>query len=246
MNIHGDKSKVMIMDLPIDGAGSNIVRGALVTPGVTAATDMGVFIVSGAAGADVIGYIDELHDFSADGDSTPEVATKSYVQHKVAFFLSTPILEAEYDLTDVITATGGSTTSVTATSLEDDIDGGWIYFVSGTAIGQLAYITAAASGTATLATITTAPVASDTFIKLVNPSKQAVKLTTTRDKIGSDAAAGSWTVAIIKHQFTHDGISGRWIDLDPLKHHNLQGLNNRNVKFRTLLVPSNTAYNRID
>lgn len=246
MKIYGDNPNIMLMPLPVDGAGVDVEKGALMTFGVTAATDMGVYIVSGAAGADVVGLLGNLHDFSDTGDSTPEVATKSYVTHEIELFCGVPILAVEYDLTDVIDATGGSANTITATSLEDNIDGGWIYIVSGTGIGQLAHINSAASGTATLATIDTAPVSADTFIKILAPNIQAVKLNTARTKIGSDAAAGSWTVHILKNQFTHRGVTGRWIDLDPLLHHNLQGLDSRDVKFRSLVIPRNTAWNTID
>jgi hypothetical protein len=229
--------------LPIDGGGSDIQNGALVGPGLTAEQDMSVWILAAADGADAIGIITELHDFSVTGDSTPESAA-AYVNRRVVPILPGQEVGVEYDISDTVAATGASTTSVTATSLEDNLDGGWLYFPTGDAIGQLAYIIASAAGTATVDTLTTAVASGDTFIKIMRPGKTLIKMNAARTKLGSDAAAGTWTARVIKNQIKYDN-SAVWEDLDPAKYSNKQ-LNGLNPVFRAIVVPVNTYYNPID
>jgi hypothetical protein len=238
------RDRPTLFNAPIDGGGSDIKKGALVASGITAEQDLGVLILSGADGANAFGVLNELHDFSEVGDSTPE-AVANYVKGFTQPLMPGDLLEVSYDFTDTLVSTGGSTTAVTITSLEDNLDGGWLFCISGDAIGQLAYILAGdTSGVTTV--LTTAPANGDTWIKLPPALKaqNLVKLTTDRTRIGTDAAAGSWKVFIRKHEYQVDG--NHWIDLDPGLHSNLQlwKLNSSGVKvlkdgvrFRSILSP---------
>jgi len=237
MKHYGNVPNTQILSLPIDGNGSDIPNGALIGPGVTAGTNMGVFALAAASGLDAVGIKHGLHDFSEVGDSTPESAA-DFVKGSIIALLPGHWVEIEYDLTSVITATGASTTSTTATSLEDNIDGSWLYYVSGDAIGQLAYVTASASADATHEAITTAPAAGDTFIKIMGLGKKLLTMNSARTKMASTAAVGTWTATVIKNQIRYTGSKG-WEDLEPGTHHNLQGLNGKNVEFRAIVSPHN-------
>ena len=228
--------------LPLDGNGSDIPDGVLLTPGVTAGTDLGVFIISGAAGDDVIAVKEGIHDFSEVGDSAPEDVV-THVLGRVNFLYPGTILAAEYDQSDTETADGGSSgTTLTVTSLEDNIDSSWIYVVSGDAIGQLHYVDSSASGSCTFgSTPTTDLGTADTFIKILRRGHALIKLNTARAQIGTDAAAGSGQFRVLVNQYQAKGTNG-WEDLDPTKHDGLTGLNTRFPRFRSLMVPENSWF----
>lgn len=235
-----------LIKLPIDGGGADINDGALIGPGTTAGTNLGVFVKAAASGADAIGVLEGLHDFSVVGDSAPEDVV-SHVLQFVNLALPGSIIAAEYDDTDSITADGGSSgTTLTITSLEDNIDSSWIYVVSGNAAGQLHYVDASAAGSCTLgSTPATAIGTSDEVIKILRPGHGLLKMNTAGDKLGSDAAAGTFVARVIKSQVRYAGSAG-WEDLNPTKHDGLTGLNGKQPKFRSLIVLANSFFTPID
>lgn len=235
-----------MVKVPLDGNGSDIVDGALIAPGTTAGTDMGVFHLAGADGTDAVGVLEGLHDFSVVGDATPEdglVHPLGYVN----LLLPGCVLACEYDTDGVVTCDSSvDTTSVTATSLEDNIDSSWVYFVSGTGIGQLAYVDASASGDATIkAALATAHAENDTFIKVLRLGHALLVMNSARTKLTSTAAVGTWTARVLRNQIRYNGSNG-WEDLSPITHHGLVGLNGKAVKFRAIVVPCNTFFSPID
>jgi hypothetical protein len=78
--------------------------------------------------------------------------------------------------------------------------------------------------------------AADTCIKILRLGHQLVKINTNADKIGSDAAVGSWTVCILENWFEADGYPLQM--LNPVKH---DALTLTGARFYAKLLARNTA-----
>lgn len=248
--IHSASSKSTIVKFPIDSNGTTLVAGALLTMGVTAGSNMGALIISGAAAADAVGVLLGL-DFpqaangplAAEADSTIETGVTRTLR-EVELLHPGDLVAVEYDQTDTVALASGSTTTGVVTS-SDEETGCWHYFTAGAGIGQLAYIKSYNTDTATYkSALTTDPSASSPFlIRIVAPGRTLVKLNSTADKLGTDAGEGTADVLVLKNEFTYDGAPG-WLELDYTKHHNLQ-LNGLNPKFRAILAFTNCAVSPI-
>lgn len=211
----------VIVKVPIYAASGTIPKGGLIMPGVTADTDLGLFIVASGAGADVLGTLASKYTYSATNVSN--VAGTLWTEVEVELADQYQPIEVEYDQTDTMAVASTSGTTVTITSLEDNIDTSWLYAVSGTGAGKLAFLTASASGSASSKS-TTGWDSSTTVIKILRLGHQLAKLNTGADKIGTDAAAGSWTVAIIENWVEYNGKKER---LNPTLHDNVTFTNPR-------------------
>ena len=234
-----------LSQFPIDGAGSDIVEGAVMMPGVTAATNLGLAIQASGAAADAIGILGSLHDFSVDGDSNQQ-NSDSYVRRGIAVFepgceVAAELANTTSDDIDVASATA---TVITITSMEDDMYGGWIYVSSGTGIGQLQYITAASTSNITVDTMTTTLDNTSKLIMLRPLSHQLVSLNSAADKLTSANTAGSLPWRVLRHQFKVDG-DEVWRDLDPGNDSGKQ-LNSINPTFQLILSPADTLKNPLD
>lgn len=223
----------VIVKLPLYGGAADIVDGALIMPGVTAETDLGLFIKAATAGADAVGTLRGLHDYSVVGDSN--VDGTSWVEGEVELADQYTPLWVEYDQSDTADVASTSTTTVTITSLEDNIDTSWLFSTDGAGNGKLAFLTTSASGSATSKTAT-GWTSADNVIKILRLGHQVAKLNTNADKIGTDAAAGSWTVFILENwvESSEYGLQR----LNPTVHDN-QTLTN--AKFYAKLLVRNTA-----
>ncbi len=236
-----------LLSIAMDGNATDIVEGAVVIKGSTDEQDRGCGIVGSGACADAIGILQELHDVDEVGklDTTMEDGL-IYTRRKVMPFLPGCIVAAEYDqASTIIMSASVSSTTATHASLEDDIDGGWIYIVSGTGIGQLMYIKTSAAATATYKSASTVTcVTSDTYIKILPAFHPLLAVNTAADKLASQAAAGGLLWMVLKSQFSLRGEEG-WTDLDPTVHHNFMGggLDVIGIKFRSLLAPRDTVFN---
>lgn len=236
--ISNASGKSTIVKLPIDSNGTDIVKGALLTMGVTAASNMGAFIISGAAALDAVGIILQQHRVSVETDSTIEDgAIRSLAE--VELVHPGDIVAIDYDLTDTVALASGSTTTGVVTS-SDEETGCWHYFTAGSAIGTLAYIKSYSTDTATYKSAITDPSASSPFlVRIVAPGRTLVKLTTDRSKLGTDAGEGTARVLVLRNEFTYDGAPG-WMELDYTKHHGLN-LNGLNPQFRAIVCLTNVA-----
>lgn len=228
----------VIIKVPIYGAGADISQGALIMLGATADTDLGLAIKGASAATNSIGCLVGLHDYSVVGDSL--VAGTSWVYADVELNDQYTPLWVEYDKTDTMAVASTSGTTVTVTSLEDNIDTSWLYAVSGTGAGKLAFLTASASGSATSKTATSWD-STTTLIKILRFGHGLAKLNTAATAIGTDAAAGSWTVCVLETYFQADGYPLQL--LDPTKHDNLTLTN---ARFFAKLVARDTAGHTID
>lgn len=231
----------IVRKYPVFGNASNINVGAAVMRGATPGTNQPFAILATGALADVIGVIEVTHTSASAADDSNVggtlYTTRSMVINPFAVF------RIEYDLTDTMAVASTSGTTVTITSIEDNIDGGYVYAVSGTGAGRLAFITAADGSTVTTKE-TTGWDSTTTLIKILPLWHQLVKLNSTADKIGTDAAAGSGLVTVLGSYIESDSIPHQ--PLDPTKHSGLTGLNSLNVKFSADIIFRNHALNTID
>jgi hypothetical protein len=205
----------------IDGAGSDILAGALMTRGITDETDRSCAIVSGAAAADALGVLLAKHLTASD--STPEDGA-AYSLEEIEVPLPGARLSAEYSLAqaDCVNVDGGynaGTGVATITSLEDDIDGSWLYVAVGAGAGQLLYIKASAAGSCTIKSVTgiTALDTTSYVAKILTFGKILGVLTTDRTKLKSTAAIGTAQLKFLYAEFSDKGQG--WTRLDPTKHH---------------------------
>jgi len=205
---------------PVKHGGTTIVDGALLMAGVTAETDLGLLILATSAGADVMGILQgQLASTVTDSLAAGTVWNQRLVHP------TTPmrVIRCKYDTADTAAVVSTSTTTVTITSLEDNIDTSYLYAVSGTGIGTLAFVATSASGSCVTKTATGWD-STTTVIKILRLFHQVAKLNTTSDKIGTDAAAGSYTLLILQNTISYGGIGAE--PLDPTKHDNLTLLSN--------------------
>lgn len=228
----------VIVQVPIYTA-ADIADGALIMPGVSAGTDLGLFIVSDATGADSLGVLLGSFDYSERGSSS--VAGTSWVDDvEVELHDQYQPVWVEYDQADTAAVASNSGTTLTITSLEDNIDTSWIYAVGGTGAGELSFLTASASGSATQKTAM--GWSSDTtVIKILRLGHQVVKLNSAATKIGTDAAAGTWGVFVLENWFEAQGYPLQ--RLNPTKHDNLTLTNPR---FYAKVLVRNTAGHTVD
>jgi hypothetical protein len=239
-----------LIKVPIDGKGADIQAGAILIPGVTTAgsgsDDNGCAILAGEDGADAIGLLVALHDYSVVGDSDVYTGAK-HVMAEVDPFYPGCLVAAEIDTTDTMAiASMQSTTQIRVSSIEAATSGSWLYAYSGTGLGQLAFVIYNDDTDLFIkSALTTTWVAADTTLVKINPIFHRLHhLNATMTKIGTDAAAGTWTARTIRNQFKYDGQEG-WIDLDPSLHHNMQ-LNGLHPVFRSIVCPVNTFMAPID
>lgn len=237
--LHPASSKSRIVSVAVDGNGTALEKGALVTMGVTDGQDMGAFIISGAAAADAFGILLQAH--AVADDATIETGA-TRVLSEVEMLAPGDLVAVEYDQTDTVAlATGGASSGIITGS--DTETGCWHYVVSGTGIGQLAYIKSYSGDTATYkSALTTANAAADTVIRILAPGRTLAKLNTARTKFGTDAADGTTDFLVLRNELSYNGQD--WVELDYTKHHNLQ-LNGKNPVFRAVGVFTNLAVSPI-
>jgi len=223
----------VIVSVPIYGAGADIADGAAIMPGVTAETDLGVFITGATAIADMLGTLRGLHDFSVVADSL--VAGTAWVLGDVELCDQYTPLWVEYDQSDTIAVTSTSTTTVTITSLENNIDTSYLFSTNGSGTGLTAFVDTSASGSCTTLN-STAWTSATNVIKILRLGHPLAKINTAATMIGTDAAAGSWTVFVLENWFEAANYPLQM--LDPTKHDNLSLTK---ARFYAKLLVRNTA-----
>lgn len=200
----------IIREYPVYGAGVDIVRGAVVMRGATGETDLGLVVVGAGGLADVVGVLEELHDFSVSADALQAGTVYSAAYRKICI---NPfgVWRAEYDSTDTAAVASTSGTTVTITSLEDNIDGGWLLGDD----GLLQWIVTSASGSC-VTKAATGWTSANTVVKILPLFHQLIKINTAADEIGTDAAAGAGRACIQQSWIKARGVPFQ--RLDPVKH----------------------------
>ena len=155
--------------------------------------------------------------------------------------------QAAADDEAVVGAGAAASTTVTITSLEDDIDGGWLYFTHLSGVqankGQLRYLAASAAGSATTLTAATCTTA-ETYIKILPSNHELVDLDSSARYITTDAAASPViSLKVVQNYINPNG--GAMEVLRP-KLHDSSVQWDSNTKFYADLVLLNSAYNTID
>jgi len=224
----------IIRDIPVYGNAAAIISGAGVMRGATPGTNQGFAILATGACADFWGVLQELHAAVAAGADSKQDGT-AYTYRK-AIINPFAVWRTEYDSTDTMAVASTSTTTVTVTSLEDDIDGGWLLGND----GQLQYLVASASGSATSKTAS-AWTSANTVLKILPVNHQLGKLNATGDKLGTDAAAGSAVITVVENYLKARGIPLQ--KLNPTKH---SGLTLTSPVCYSDIVFRNHTYNSID
>ena len=228
---------------PIDGGGSDIQEGAVVMLGATAATNQGTLILADATAADAVGLLAKLHDFSAVGDAAPDVGTSWPLQEVIPFLPGCEVA-AEYDQDTVLSVASATSTVITITSLADDMDGSWIYVVSGTGLGQLVFCTAGGSGTLTAKAAMTTTLDNTSKVIVISPQFYALHTPSSdRTKLISvlDPASATMAWVGLRNEYRAAGEEG-WIELDPTKHSGIN-IGTTDVKIRAILSPRDTLFN---
>lgn len=247
--VRGQPSR--LMQMPIDGGGTDVQEGAVVMPGVTDDSNTSVVIVASGAAADAIGLLGRLHTAGAANDADPDAGLISQVKETggsarpVAPFLPGCEVAAEYDQASasLVSVASATSTVITITSSEDSIDGSWVFVVSGTGAGQLEYVKAAASGSVTVkSAMTTTLDSTSKLIILRRRLHQRQELNTAATKLKSTAAAGNLTWVILRNEIKYNGLEG-WIEPDPLYHHDLQVGSSNGFAARSILSPRDTLFN---
>ncbi len=199
---------------PVKHAAVTLQVGALMMAGVTAETDLGVAIVATSAGADVIGVLKE--QFASTSTDTA-VAGTTWTRKAIEVAVPMFVLDSDYDLADTAAVASTSSTTVTITSLEDNIDTSYLYAVSGTGAYQINFLATSASGSCVTKTATGWD-STTTVVKVLRIFHQLVKLNTAATKIGTDAAAGSYTALVLNNYVIR---AGKRFMLDPVLHSGL-------------------------
>ena len=222
---------------PVYAAAADLFKGALLMPGVTAETNDGVLInCTATSNAKAVGILDGLLDYSVSGESLVDGTTWFYPKtagvadipaKRVALIGPAVLCKVAYDTVDTMAVASSSGTTITITDLEDNIDTGFLYVVSGTGIGQIEIIVTSASGSCTVATaFATAVDSTSTMIKILPLFHDVVRwdIATATDttKLGTDAAVGSGRATILANYISRNSNVRL---LDPDRHGGLTGLN---------------------
>lgn len=212
------------IEFPVSGGGSAITKGALLKRGATPATMNGHLrpCVDGNANPYTIGVLRENHATALDTD----VAGTIFTTRPIDLVYPGRIVRAPFSLAsaDTIVCTQAvTTTTMTVTSLEDDIDAAFLYVVSGTGAGQTNYLTASASGSCTLkAAFATSLDTTSRFIKILPRFHTLMTLSSDGLSIASAAGAGSMRVLVTDILMERNG---ELVSLNPTMHDDLTGLN---------------------
>ena len=232
--------------IPIYAGAADLPAGTMLKVGVSAGTDLGA-VVKASGASDIpgmFGHLEEVLDYSVDGETLQ--AGTSFVRKKVGLAFNNPIFQLDFsqETADTFGATSSGTT-ITAGSLEDDIDASFIYVVSGAGRGQLQYLTAAASGSATLkAAFGTTLDGTSKIIKILRRFHQLASLTSDGTKLSSQAIAGAVNARILDIRMIRSSEKDEC--LDPTVHPGKSGLHNNPVRFVADVVFLTTASYTID
>lgn len=234
--------RLTTVKMPVTALSAALADSALIMPGVTQGTDLGLMIVASGAAATAVGI---LKGSMATSLNSVQAGT-TWTYRIIELLTPVPFVEAEYDqaTASLLAVTSVVTTTVTITSNENNADTGWMYAVSGTGAGILAFTTAQTSGTATTKTATGWD-STTKIIKIARVGHATATLNTAATKIASQAAAGSWTIFNWENYIDapHAGITKQL--LDPTKHDNLSlivsGNNARPRFFSRITLRSNAG-----
>jgi len=205
-------AQTFLKKYPLYSATTAIPVGAVVMKGATPGTNQGFGIIGAPAYPGVLG-VTEVADTNvvAGGDSKQDGS--AFTRYKLCINADAVYL---CELTDPTTANiavaSSSTVTVTITSLEDDIDGGWLWGSD----GQLQWIATSAAGSCTTKTATgwTSAIKVSRLLPLF---KILTDLNTAATKLLPAAAIGTGKIIIVEN-YVQQKPNARIETLDPTKH----------------------------
>lgn len=244
-------------NVPVYAGGADIGRNALMKCGATAGTDFGAAVqcTAGANATEVnFRILGRLKgnaqdtglglDYSVEGETLQ--AGTAFVKKEIEPISPWRVCRFEISQAsaDLITCTQAvNSTTMTVTSLEDNIDASFFYVVSGTGAGQTNYLTAAASGSCTLkAAFGTDLDTTSKFIKIPRRFHPWISLNTYGSKIQSTAAQGGTRCTILDIFIQKSG-GGTLEQLNPTIHDDLTDLDNLTfLKFWADVILCSSVY----
>lgn len=204
-------SQTLLKKFPLYSSTTAIVTGAVIMKGATPGTNQGFGIIGAPAYPGVLG-VTEVPDTntSAGGDSKQDGT--AYTRYKLCVNPDAVYLcELTDATTTAIAVASTSSTTVTITSLEDDIDGGWLYGSD----YQLQWIATSASGSCTTKTATGWTSATK-VTRLLPLFKILSDLNTAGTKLLPAAAIGTGKVITFENYISRS--NQKPDPLDPTKH----------------------------
>jgi len=205
----------VLADLPLYGNGANIVADAAVMRGVTENANQPFAIVATGALAYVLGVTCQLHTNSAAGADCKQDGTAFTYIDKEVIINPDAVYLAEHTAPSVslVAITTMSGTSVTITSLEQNMTGSWFWGSD----NQLQWIVSQGASTTAVTKTASGWVAGSTTITRITPEFQIlVALDSTGIKIKNAAAAGTGKVFIYRSFLQSKSVPFQ--RLDPTKH----------------------------
>lgn len=168
--------------------------------------------------------------------TTSNVGTPLVYQAQVSLVVPSRIHKIYYDLTvsTALAVTSSTSTVLTSATTDDDLDGSWLYIVSGTGAGQLRYVKAADTTTKTVNTAwTTTPDSTSKMIIIRNvgiPTGGTI-LNSTFSSLLSLLDATSAQKTIILKNFCEGPFGVQEMDVTRNGFLETDGLSNRGVRF---------------
>lgn len=224
-----------LLKLPIYNA-SSLTKGQGLIWGQDGSStgSLNALVDCAAVPIDVFGILAETPSSVVTNYGTP-VIYKAQVQ----LVNIVPVWRAYWNTTG-IAVTSSTSTVLTHASGDDNLDGCWVYIVSGTGAGQLRYCKAAAATTKTVETaFTTTPDSTSTFLLIRGQGRptggQDLDATFTELK---SAVSATGQILLLRNCIS--GPTGTE-ELDWTKHQ-LDGLNSRGVRFFSDIIFMDTYF----
>lgn len=214
MKFHYDLagSEQIVKDMIVYANGAQMSEGALLARGATPGTNQGFAILAPTGLAAVLGVLKELLlDPGSAGDDTTQAGT--IVTYRKVMVNPFAVMLAAW-ATGAIAIASVSGTTVTITSLEDDIDGGWLLGSD----GQLQYLTASVAGSCTTKTAT-GWTSAITVQKITPLFHATTTLSSDATQLNQAAAVGTGKARIVENYIKANGLPFQ--KLDPTKHSGL-------------------------
>jgi len=195
------------MDVPVYDAAS-LVAGELVMRGAHGGATNSYYITAYTGGAgeavNALGICQET--IVPTGTAATGHSYAKCIVNPNAIYLA-EYLQTSGNVIDV--TTGSASTTLTIAALEDNIDGGWVYFTEKVAsgapgAGSLRYLSASAAGSATMDSAVTITTSSD-CIKILPVGHQLTSLDAGATGLLSSAAAGSGVSIMIVENYVQRG-----------------------------------------
>lgn len=227
-----------VKKFPLYSATTAIVEGAVIMKGATPGTNQGFGIIGAPAYPGVIGVTCEPDSNTSAGGDSKQDGT-AYTRKKL---IINPSCVYQCELTDptttAIAVASTSGTTVTITSLEDDIDGGWLWGSD----GLVQWIATAAAGSCTTKA-STAWTSSTKVSRLLPLYKILLDLNTAGTKLLPAAAIGTGKVIVLENYIQIAG--GKIEVLDPTKHAGITNLYASGGKLFSDILFQNHAFANI-